>query len=240
MVEKGELLAKIDATDAELTRAAAIAEYAASKRQAENDVSIRAAVKAAEVAEKEYEMGMEANRIVAKALPESDIQRRKLTVDRSELQAELAQHEQEVAVLQAEAKYKQYELAEAKLQRRSVKSYMNGMVVELVKHAGDWVTPGDTIMHIIQMDQLRVQGFVPANRFSRNELLGKTVDVEVSLTGGGIERVQGRITFASPLVEAGSYKVWAEVNNRQSADGQWLLNPGLRAAMTIRGLPATQ
>ena len=239
LVEKGALLGEIDNTDAVLTVSMANYEYAAAKKTAENTLSIQAASKSREVAEAEYDAAVEANRVFDGVITETEMRRKKLQEERGAMQAQLAIHEQQVAKLDAMVKLKQLKRAEASLKRRRIVSRINGVVVELNKHAGDWVNPGETVMRIVRMDRLRIEGNINGRRYARHEVIGRPVDIEIQLTGGGIEKMEGQIVFASPLVESNEYTIRAEVNNRK-VNGRWLLTPGLDAKVRLRDQPASQ
>ena len=86
---------------------------------------------------------------------------------------------------------------------------------------------------VVRMDTLQVEGFLNANEFNPHEIADRLVTVEIQLAGGQPLPVQGRIVFVSPLIQAGGkFRVSAEVENRREG-GQWILNPGTDAAMTI-------
>ena len=82
----------------------------------------------------------------------------KLQAERSVMQAKMAKHEYEVAQLDALAKFANYERAKAAIERRDIISPLNGVIVKKYKHEGDWVQPGETVLKIIQMDRLWVEG----------------------------------------------------------------------------------
>jgi multidrug resistance efflux pump len=233
LVEKGALLGQIDDRDALLAADMAQHEYEAAKEQAENQLSVQAAIKSRDVADAENEGAIEANRITPGTVPKFEVRRKKFSADRAAMQIDLARHELTVAGHQAWVKYKQLQRARDMIERRKITSRLNGVVVEVLKHAGDWVNPGDTVMRIVRMDQLRVEGFLNGTEHARHEVVGRPVDIEVQLTGGGVEKLEGKISFASPLVESNEYKVWAEIDNVKVGD-QWLLNPGLNARMKLR------
>ncbi len=231
-VEQGELLGTIDDTDAVLMLAMANHEYAAAKKQAENTLSIEAAEKSQMVAQEEYNSAVEANERLAGTVTETEVRRKKFQAERATMSIELAQHELLVAVLDARVKYKQIERAKAALERRQIFAAINGVVVKLNKHAGDWVQAGETVMRIVRMDQLRVEGDINGKLNARHEVIGRPVHIEVQLTGGGIETMEGTITYASSLIESKEYTVRAVVNNRK-INGRWLLTPGLNAKMQL-------
>ena len=158
LVEKGALIGVIDRTDALLMTAVATHEYAGAKKTAENTLSIKAAVKAYEVALAEYESSLEANKETVGVVMKTELRRQKLQADRAKMQAELASHELLVANLDAKAKYEGLQRAKAALNRRHIKSRINGVVVKVNKHEGEWVQAGETVVRIVQMDRLRVEG----------------------------------------------------------------------------------
>lgn len=237
IVEKGALLGAIDKKDAELAVKIATAEYNAARKTAENTISIQYAIKAYEVAQADYEASQEANAKAPGTVTAQQMRSQKLQAERSVMQAEMAKHEYEVVQLDALAKYANYERAKATVERRDILSPLNGVIVRKYKHEGDWVQPGETVLKIIQMDRLWVEGNCDATEHARHEVINRPVKITVELTGGGTEVVQGKVVFASPLVISNEYKIRAEVQNRKAPGGvnQWLLSPGLNAKMEFSG-----
>lgn len=232
LVEQGQVLGTIEKTDAELAVAIASNEYAAAKKTAENTLSIEAAVKAYEVAVAEYDSSVEANEESEGTVTQTELRRKKLQADRAKMQAELAKHELIVARYDAQAKFSALQRAKSALSRRQITSRINGVVVKVNKHAGDWVQPGETVMRIVQMDRLRIEGDIDGTKYARHEVIGRPVKIEVYLTGGGTEKLEGKIIFASSIIESNEYTVRTEVLNRQ-INGRWLLTPGLNARMEL-------
>ena len=232
MVERGAVLGTIDKTDAELAVAVAQANYDAAKKTSENELSIKAAYKAYLVSKSEYVASDRANEIKEGTVPAMQIQRTKLQMDRSLMQRDLAVEELFIAKLDARAKKEELARANASLNRREIKSRINGVVVKLEKHAGEWVQPGETVMRIVRMDRLRVEGRVNGTIHARHEILDREVNIQVNLTGGGVENVRGKIVFADPLVDLNQYTVRAEIDNRKIR-GRWLITPGLEATMEL-------
>ena len=90
------------------------------------------------------------------------------------------------------------------------------MVVERRKRNGEWVQPGDPVIHVMRLDRLRVEGFVPAADYAAGEIDGRNVTITVVLAHGRREQFQGKVVFVNPEVDAnGEFRVWAEVFNRQ-------------------------
>lgn len=228
-------LAQIDDREAVMTRTVAMNQYSAAKKQAENEISVEAAQKAYEVAKAELDTAMEANKKVPGTFSTTEVRRLKLTWERSGLQIDLAKFELIVAFLDAKAKYSQYEQADAMIDMRKLKSPMDGVVDNVFLSRGDWVQPGTPVMKIVQMDQLRVHGRVPASLHSWSDVLNQEVEVTVTLPGGQKEQLRSKITFASQFVqEDGSFRVHADIPNRQE-NGSWVMGPGLSATMRLVG-----
>lgn len=231
-----QIVAKIDERDAVMAKKVAYFQYRASKEQAENEISIEAAVKSYEVAKAELDSAEQSNRKVPGTYSENDVRRLRLTWQRSGLQADLARVEQSIARADAHAKAAQYEQAEMMIERRQLKSPHAGVVMQITRHKGDWVSPGDPVLHIVRMDRLRVHGRVSARDHSWNDVKGQQVEFIVDLPGGReSEPVKGRIDFASQVVEAdGSFRVWSDIDN-PTQSGAWMMGPGLKATMRLLG-----
>ncbi len=204
-----------------------------AKKQAENTLDIQKQQKLKEYYDAELDLAIEANRSTKGVFSKTEVRRRRVQAESFQIEIQLAEHQLDVARLDYGGKAMQLKRTEGMLEQRQIISRINGVVAEVHKHAGDWVKPGETVMRVVRMDQLRVEGFLDGTQHARHEVIGRPVEIEVQLTGGGVERLEGKITLASPVVESNQYKVWAEINNRKVANGQWLLNPGLNARMRL-------
>ncbi|HEX4132912.1 MAG TPA: HlyD family efflux transporter periplasmic adaptor subunit [Pirellulales bacterium] len=232
-VQEGTLLAKINDRQAQAARQIAVAELAAAKEKAGNDINVRYARAARDVAQKELESATEANRKVPGTKSYIELEKLRLTMQQAALQIEQSQHEQLLAKYDADAGAAKLDGAEDDVLRRHIKSPLNGEVVEIMFRPGEWVQPGDKVMRLVRLDRLRIEGFVSARDFSPGELDHRPVSVEVELSRGRRERFTGQVMFVNPLVQpGGDFRIRAEVVNRQE-NNQWLLRPGLEADMLI-------
>jgi multidrug efflux pump subunit AcrA (membrane-fusion protein) len=233
-VSNGELLAQIDDTLSQAQRNVAYYKFKAAEREANDDVSVRYATAAAAVANAEYLQAEEANSKVKGAFPQAEVRRLLLKENEMQLTIEKSKKDREVSACQAKVAAAELQAAEAGIARRRVVSPLDGVVLELSRHVGEWVQPGDPIMRLVRVDLLRVEGFVSAKDFNPAELQDRPVDVTVTLARGQKEKFPGKIVFVKSLVQAGNdYLVRAEVKNRKE-DGCWLLSPGTSAEMTIQ------
>jgi len=219
-----------------MERRKAQAEHDQAVAKAGSDVDVRYSVAAERVAEAEYRKADESNRKVPGSVTEVERDRLRLNEQKGELQIEQAQLERKMSELAAISKGVEVEAAEHSIERRLVKSPLDGVVVQLFPHAGEWMQPGDPLAHVVRTDKLRVEGFVDGQQWNADDVRDRPVTAEVTMAGGKAEAFTGRIVFTSPVVQAGNtFRVVAEVENRKSeASKRWLLRAGQTATMTIR------
>ena len=235
VVEKGALIGKIDDSQPQMERRKARAEHEQAVAKAESDVDVRYSIAAELVAEAEHKKALESHAKVPGSVTEVERDRLKLSEQKGELQIEQARLERRLNAIAAQSKEVEVLAAESAIDRRLIKSPLDGMVVQVFPHQGEWMQPGDPLARVVRTDRLRVEGYVDSTRHDPVEVSGRPVTVEVVLAGGRRESFKGRIVFTSPLVESGGdYRVFAEVDNRlDSGSHQWLLRPGQTATMTI-------
>jgi len=232
-VKAGDVLGRIDDSEAVVQKRVKTLEYETAKEQATNDVDVRYAAAAADVAKYAWMKAVEANQKSPSAVPKVEVLRLQLDHRRAELQIEKAQLDRRVAALTAETKQAEVAAVDTNIERRQLKSPIDGIVVNVYRHLGEWVPPGEAVMRIVRINRLRIEGFLNISEFGPEEIGDRQVTVEVELARGKKLRFPGKITFVNTLVQAGGeYKVWAEVENREE-NGQWLLRPGLNVTMQI-------
>jgi multidrug resistance efflux pump len=138
------------------------------------------------------------------------------------------------------------EAAENGIERRLLKSPLDGVVVQVFPHQGEWMQPGDPLARVVRTDKVKVEGYVDAAAWDPEQVRDRPVTVQVTLAKDRRESFAGRMVFVSPLDESGGdYRVVAEVENRRDeASQQWLLRAGKTASMTVHArqprLPPTR
>ncbi len=152
------------------------------------------------------------------------------TVERSRLMA--AQEERLLQVARAGRDVAENELALAKLQldrRRFIAPFV-GTIVAVEQQSGEWVESGTTVLRIIQLDRLRVEGFIDAT-IAAESLSGRTVMIRFT-SASSLPEVEGRITFVSPEIDSlnQQVRIRAEFDNPGHR-----IRPGLVASMKIGG-----
>jgi multidrug efflux pump subunit AcrA (membrane-fusion protein) len=237
VVAKGDVLARIDDDQPQMEKRRAQAEHDQALSKAESDVDVRYSQKAQGVAEMVFRAAEDSHVRVPGSVTEVDREQRKLEWEKTGLQIEQAQLERKLSALAATSKEVEVEAAGKAIERRVIRSPLDGEVEEVMPHEGEWLQPGDPLARLIRTDRLYVEGYVDASGWNPVDIRDRPVTVEARLAGGQAETFQGRIFNVKPRMESGNYRVVAEVENRQ-ADGEWLLRAGQFVTMTIHSSQA--
>lgn len=232
-VRKGEVMAQIDDREAKLRVEVSELALRKAEEQANNEVDIKFYEKSAEVAQADYLEVLDANRKEPGTYTDSDVRRYRLQWEKAVAQVDQGKWNKRLEGLERDVKGAELRAANMALAKLQLDAPIDGIVVQMYRHTGEWVRPGEPVLRMVRMDRLRVEGFLKADELAPNEVLGKTVTVRVRLVRDKTVEIKSRISFVSPLVEAsGEYRVWTDINN-QIVNGHWLIRPGLLAEMTI-------
>jgi multidrug resistance efflux pump len=236
LVEKDQILGRIDDTEALVRLKSVKAKLAVAREKADDDSEVKAANKVAELYHAEFEESVAINKRSPGTVAETQLRRQRGQWEKGILDAAVAARNLVVAGLEQKVAEVEVEAVETDLQRRTIKSPFGGVVVQLLRQQNEWVQPGDPLLRVVRMDRLRVEGFLEAGEYSPEQVFGARVSVKVKLAGGDQETLTGTVDFVSPLVEAsGDYRIFAEIDNRVGRGGYpWLVRPGSDVEMTIQ------
>jgi multidrug resistance efflux pump len=232
-VAAGDLLGRVDDTQAKMEHKIANFEYQAAKAEAESMVNIDYAVATNRAAKAAYKRAWDANQQVRNSVPAAEVDKLYLTIEQTQLAIEKARHDQKVAGFKAQVSEGKRDAAADAMERRQIKSPVDGRVVAVKKHVGEWVQPGETVAHVLRLDRLRVTGDLNFREFGPADVAGRPVIVTAEFAHGR-ETFTGKVDFVESAVRTGNlYNVSAEVVNRK-VNGEWLLPPGLIVEMVIQ------
>lgn len=230
LVRKGDLIARVNDRELRLRVERAAQEDQIARLSAQNDVDIRYAIKSSEVAQSELARSHRSNAKVANSVPASRVDRQRLERDRAVLQQEQAKRDYKAEQLKTKLTRNELDLSNLLLEKTEIRSPMNGMVVAVERKRGEWVEPSETVVKIVRVDRLRVEGFVAAEKAG---LLtnGDVVEVRFSQAWLKSKMYPGKIVFISPEANPvnSQLMIWAEIEN---ADGR--LVPGLRGEIRVQ------
>ncbi len=231
MVKKGETLAQIEESEALLLLEQAKLEYEVARNKAENDINVRFARKAHEVAVAELKRAEDSIKKYPKSISKTELDRLKLTAEKAELEIEQATEEAKTAELEARLKKNSESIAALAVQKRKVIAPISGMVVQIMTKDGEWVQPGETVLRLLKLDRLRAEGLVKASRLKGQNLKNRSVILIVNPGTKQEMEFPGKISFVSPEINPvnNQTRVWAEIENPNLK-----LKPGMRASLIIK------
>jgi multidrug efflux pump subunit AcrA (membrane-fusion protein) len=241
-VEAGTVLAEIDNRDTLAKQRIAQAEIDVATEQFKSDAEIEVAEKAIEVSKAEYDSNLSISQKSPGAVSETELRKFRFQWERALAQLKVAQVDKVVASLTVDLKKAQYEATTNELARRQITAPFSGEVNDVLRQVGEWVQPGDQVVHLVRLDKVRVKGFVYAKNASPTELAGKPVTIVVTTAGGKEETVRGVIDFASQVIEGvgdtRQFRIWADIDNKRVTDPvskreSWAIQPGSSAKMEI-------
>ena len=211
----------------------ALAEEEIASLEATNQVNIEYAQKSAEVAAAILEKSLGANRLFAKAIPATEIQKLQLELEQARLSGEQAAMELDVAAWTRTLKERKKHAAEVRLSSRKVHAPFEGQIAQLFVQPGQWVNAGEPIARLLNSDRLRAEAFFSED-LVREVKTGQHAIFEYTLAGEEV-KVPAEITFVSSEIVEGIFQVWAEFENPASyhlagTEGQLTLVNRSRAA----------
>ncbi|MCY2976151.1 MAG: efflux RND transporter periplasmic adaptor subunit [Planctomycetota bacterium] len=223
-------LAKVRDDEAALVVVQAQLALDTAKLKTTRDVDLKLAIKGAEVAAKELQRTLDANSRAADTYPANEVDRMRLMVDKSKLEIERAQLEQRLTILASEQAEAELRQAEQAVSRHTIFSPLSAMVISVEKQAGEWVDPNSTVVELMTMNPLRVEGFIDAST-SNKVLAGNNANVSISI-GTTVYEVTGKVKFVSPVANPvnSQVRVFIEIDNAESR-----YRPGLSVKATVGG-----
>lgn len=226
---RGEVLGRLDETEAQLKVKRAQLEQELAAEKAKSESAIKSARVVKEVSQAEYERARLAKQATPGSISQSEFG--KLWLEAEKANHELARliEEQQFAALTAQTKQVELELARLALEERVFASPLDGIVVQLHRREGEWVHPGDKAVRVVRIDRLRVEAYV--NLHSRlTALENAPVVLQVEFPDAPVEEFGGEVVFVHPEADPvnGQIRIWAEIENRDR-----LLRPGQRGRLKV-------
>ena len=231
-VRLGSPLAAIESNTTQLQLKRAGVSMEVAQKNFENNIDIDVARKNFAVAENEYVQAVEANKRIDDVYPPAELDRLKLVRDRANLEIDRAIHAQKIAELELNKIQIENQQLQDMLQKHKVLAPVSGMVVAIEKRVGEWVEPGAVVVRLVEIDRLRIEGFMPAEK-ADPKWLASEAKVELQLSGKTIQTT-AKLVFISPEVNPvnSQVRVHLDVDNR---DGK--LRPGLKPKVWIPTSP---
>jgi multidrug efflux pump subunit AcrA (membrane-fusion protein) len=229
-VTSDQLLTRIDDTEARLALQRVEIELDNARRKAENDIAVRVAEAAAEVAAAELRRALESRKQYPVSVSDAEVDHLRLAAEHAKLQIEQARYDLQTAQLALRVHENAQRQAERTVERHRIASPTSGRLVQILRRRGEWVEPGQGVARILGLDRLRAVGHLNV-RDAGTELTGREVRLRVVLTDGEAPvEFPGKVTFVhseiNPVTEQLDF--WAEIENPDL-----VLRPGQKASLVI-------
>lgn len=152
-----------------------------------------------------------------------------LSIERATLERDDAEAKHQIASLNVPLKENERAAASIALERRRIRSPIEGIVVEMKRHQGEWIEPGETLARIVRLDKLRAEGFLTAD-VATQVPRGAKVRIQVRINRTETVTCEGTVTFVSPEIDPVNreVRIWADFENPETQ-----LRPGMHGALTI-------
>jgi multidrug efflux pump subunit AcrA (membrane-fusion protein) len=210
-VQAGQSIAEMDRTLNEIELRAAQLRQKLAEKKATDKVDERYSAKSKEVAAATLKRSQSAVDDFPKSISATEIEQLTLELERATLSIEKAIFERELSSIEAELYDEEANAANVKLVQRSIRSPIDGLVVEVVPQVGEWLNSGQTVARIVQLDRMRIKALLPVDQINQS-FIGRRAVFESSVGG---EPYEGTIHFVSPEVLPGTDKVqfWFDVDS---------------------------
>lgn len=235
VVEQGMQLAKIDDAEARILEAAAQLEAAIAAKQSQAEPLVEAAEAAHEVALRNLQRAEESLATFGRSISQAEMDEYRLAATEAKTLVWERRREREIAELQHQLHLQQWELARARRERHAITAPLAGLVKEVHRQRGEWVTPGQPVARILRLDRLRCVGYLDADlartRWAGGELSGREAVLYVpSAADPQARQFTGKVTLLGPEIEPESdqVKIWVEIDNPERQ-----LRPGDRGTLRI-------
>ena len=227
LLSKGQEIARVNESDATLKYQQARLNVTQAEEKSKNNVSLRLAKKAHELAVAELGRAERLNAGIANSVSEAEMAVLKLRAERTALEIEQAEHNHSILALDVSQQKLQLELAKNELRKHRIFSPLDGMVVQVGRRVGEWVEAGELVARVVRVNRIRAEGFVKVSP-TVMKLVGQDATLRLSPTEP--TETKGKVVFVSPEATGvnGEVRIWAEFENPD-----FKLFPGLQATLKI-------
>ncbi|KAA5541132.1 HlyD family efflux transporter periplasmic adaptor subunit [Roseiconus nitratireducens] len=234
-IKAGDVIAVVDDKPARLALDVKKAEELEAKLNAQNDVNKRDAVNSERIAAAEAQTYKELHE--KGATPYLEMKKKQLEAERAQLRIELADLNEDTALAVYMGKQAASKMAEYDIEMRTIRAEFDAFVEKRIAQLGEWVQPGSPIVELVQMDRIRVEGFIDAINYAGQVRKGSPVVVTVIVGGTRdnpvTKRFETTIDYVSTELDLKHrHRIWVSIPNEPVGDG-WLIKPGMEASMRI-------
>jgi len=233
VVRKGDVLGKQQDDELVQERIVAMQELLVARKEAEKTLEVEVAEAAARVAQASYKRADSLNKTMPGSVSPEEVQEKYYDWIRATKSIEKAKYDLEVNQEKVKVSEARVNAANVQIRNRKFRSPIDGIVDDVFQNEGQWLREGDLVLRIIRLDKVQVSGAISAGEYAPEDVDGKKVVVSARRPGMEPQELSGRIVYVRQVVESGHHYFYAEVDNKTTDAGYWLLNPGSLVTITI-------
>lgn len=236
-VEAGATIARLNDRTLLIERRSAQLRLDNAKVEAQDDVEIRYAEVALAEAQAELDNGRSIQNDARGAIATSQMRRLRLAVERGELEIAQAKKRLKRASVQAQLLEAELSAIDDQLSNLYCESPITGVVLEVARSAGEWITKGETIATIGRIDRLHVHALIDSHVIAPDRCRHLPVSVSWQDPTTGLEQsLRGKVLSVDPqTLPGGRFRLHAEIINEASSHDRtrWRLQPGADVRMKV-------
>lgn len=226
-VKKGQVLGRQFNREFLARKIAAECQLVVAEKESKKVLEVEVAKSATLLAKASFDRAMAANEGMPSAVSPQELDEKKYDWERNYKSWEKSKYDLDIKVDQVEVSKAELLITEAQLEERELVSPIDGQIDEIKKNEGEWLREGDEVFQVIRLDKIQISAKFDATTISPEMIQGKPVSVYVTKPGLPMQKLDGSIVYARPIIEHSTLTAYAEVPNTQDAAGNWLLNPGM-------------
>ncbi len=238
-IQWGDPIARLDDRALRIRSRAATLRLNSAMQQSGDDLEIRYAETALAEAQAEWEASRSIYKDAAGAVPLTTIRRLKLSVERADLEVARAKKAADLAKTEVDLRAADLSVIDDTLRRLQLQSPLAGVVLQVFRQRGEWITAGEPVARVARLDRLDVHALLSEDQLAPQACRDRAVAVCWTDPVTNVEhRLRGRVTAVQPQRLPGArYRIQASVANERSEDGNdgkdWKLHPGTEVRMFV-------
>ncbi len=230
-IQQGGTLASLDTASITSELEAARIRKANAERTAADDTALKYAEATLDVANKELEINIGLNR--RDALSNQELERSRLSKIQAALQVQRSLAQMDIDQGAVDLEHQNVTAVEELMKRHTIVAPFTGQVIKVNQRAGEFIQEGQTLLRLVDLSQVKVEGSVSLRQVNPYQLSGKRVIVSLQLAGDEVATLDGSIkSIGLGNRLDGTFVVQAIVQNEKRGS-EWLLRPNSTVQMEI-------
>lgn len=235
IVEEGTTIAELDTRGINGELEAAQIRFENAKLTADDDSAVAFATASKNLAQQEYNTE---SRIFEKgAGTRQELERLKLAWIQASLQETRSKEQKKIDAGAVRIEEQSIKAVEMLKSLHEIKAQFSGQVMAIERKEGEFVQEGQTVLRLVDLSKLRVEGKINSDDANPSDVKGQKVFVKLQQAHGEEAMLEGfvkniALDFQAARGGTSAFVIQVIVENRKVND-QWLLHPGATVSMEV-------